>query len=90
MFDAKNKSVPCVGISFGVERIFSILEAKNTAEKTKPRTTEVEVYVASAQKNLITERMKIINELWQNDFKVSTIFTIYHRVQDLYESKGYK
>nr|XP_018913248.1 PREDICTED: histidine--tRNA ligase, cytoplasmic isoform X1 [Bemisia tabaci] len=69
MFDAKNKSVPCVGISFGVERIFSILEAKNTAEKTKPRTTEVEVYVASAQKNLITERMKIINELWQNDFK---------------------
>lgn len=28
MFDPKGKKVPCVGVSIGVERIFSIMEAK--------------------------------------------------------------
>jgi len=28
MFDAKNRKVPCVGFSVGVERIFTILEDK--------------------------------------------------------------
>ena len=28
MFDAKGKKVPCVGVSIGIERVFSILEAK--------------------------------------------------------------
>ena len=29
MFDPKGKQVPCVGVSIGIERIFSILEAKS-------------------------------------------------------------
>ena len=28
MFDPKGRTVPCVGVSFGVERIFSIMEQK--------------------------------------------------------------
>lgn len=28
MFDAKKQSVPCCGISLGIERIFSIMEQK--------------------------------------------------------------
>lgn len=28
MFDAKGRDVPCVGFSIGIERIFSIVEAK--------------------------------------------------------------
>jgi len=28
MFDSKGRKVPCVGFSIGVERIFSIMEAK--------------------------------------------------------------
>jgi histidyl-tRNA synthetase len=34
------------------------------------KTIETEVYVASAQKNLIEERMKLCTYLWANGFKV--------------------
>ncbi|XP_058827792.1 histidine--tRNA ligase isoform X2 [Topomyia yanbarensis] len=61
MFNPKRKQVPCVGVSIGVERIFSILEAKT---QQKVRTTEVEVYVASAHKGLLLKRMEVLNKLW--------------------------
>lgn len=32
IFDMKGKQVPCVGVSIGVERIFSVLEAKYAAQ----------------------------------------------------------
>ncbi|KAL0839695.1 hypothetical protein ABMA28_016344 [Loxostege sticticalis] len=69
MFDAKNKQVPCVGVSIGVERIFSVLEAKLAAGEMQVRTNEVDVYVISAQKNFLEERMKICNELWNAGIK---------------------
>lgn len=28
MFDPKNRKVPCVGVSIGIERVFSIMEQK--------------------------------------------------------------
>lgn len=69
MFDNKNKNVPCVGVSLGVERIFSILEARLVGKGLKMRSTETEVFVASAQKNLHEERMKIIADLWESGLK---------------------
>ncbi|KAH7968702.1 hypothetical protein HPB52_010685 [Rhipicephalus sanguineus] len=70
MFDAKGRAVPCVGISVGVERIFTLLEARALAEQAKLRTNETEVFVASAQKQLVRERMKICSELWDHGLKV--------------------
>ncbi|CAH1108973.1 unnamed protein product [Psylliodes chrysocephalus] len=70
MFDPKNKQVPCVGVSIGVERLFAIMEAKQASSNIKQRTTEIEIYVATAQKNLFEERMKLCNELWNYGFKV--------------------
>lgn len=64
MFDAKKKNVPCVGVSLGVERIFSVLENRLAEQGQKTRTTQVQVFVAAAQKNLHEERMRIIVELW--------------------------
>ncbi|XP_050561271.1 histidine--tRNA ligase, cytoplasmic isoform X1 [Spodoptera frugiperda] len=69
MFDSKHKQVPCVGVSIGVERIFSVLEAKLAAGDITVRTSEVDVYVASAQKNFLEERMKICAELWNAGIK---------------------
>lgn len=69
MFDSKNKNVPCVGVSLGVERIFSVMEAKLANKGLKTRTTEIEVFVASAQKNLHEERMKILVDLWEAGVK---------------------
>lgn len=70
MFDTKGKQVPCVGVSIGVERIFSVLEAKAAASKLKQRTNEVEVYVASAHKGLHEKRLGILNDLWNQGIKV--------------------
>ena len=72
MFDPKKRDVPCVGVSIGIERLFSIMEAKAKAKagEAKSRTTQTEVYVASAQKNLLEERMKLCNMLWGADIKV--------------------
>ncbi|XP_022649214.1 histidine--tRNA ligase, cytoplasmic-like isoform X2 [Varroa destructor] len=79
VFDAKNKSTPCVGISIGVERIFTILENRqpNDAHSGLPiRSVATEVYVCSAQKGLAKERMKICAELWANGFKVEQSFKL--------------
>ena len=40
--------------------------------KKKLRTTKTEVFVATAQKNLLEERMKILKILWENEIKVCT------------------
>lgn len=69
MFDSKKKTVPCVGVSLGVERIFSVLESRIANQGQKTRTTEVEVYVATAQKNLHMERMRILADLWEAGIK---------------------
>lgn len=69
MFDPKNKTVPCVGMSLGIERIFSVLETSIAKKGMKTRTTEVQVYVATAQKNLHEERMRILAELWESNIK---------------------
>lgn len=70
MFDSKGKQVPCVGLSIGVERIFSILEAKFAASGKKQRTNDVQVYVASAHKGLHEKRLSILNTLWEGGIKV--------------------
>ena len=72
MFDPKNKDVPCVGVSIGIERLFSLMEAKAKNSVEKIKTLDTEVFVASAQKNLLEERMKLLRILWDNDIKVFT------------------
>jgi len=70
MFDPKGRSVPCVGVSIGIERLFSIMEANMAKESNnKIRTVDTQVYIISAQKNLVEERMKLITELWDADIR---------------------
>ncbi|CAL8358446.1 unnamed protein product [Merluccius merluccius] len=72
MFDPKGRTVPCVGVSIGIERIFSIMEKKAEAEKV--RTTEIQVMVVSAQKNLLEERLKLVTELWNAGIKAEAMY----------------
>ncbi|XP_017041986.1 histidine--tRNA ligase, cytoplasmic isoform X2 [Drosophila ficusphila] len=69
MFDPRGKAVPCVGVSIGVERIFSVLEARAASSGLKLRTSDVEVYVASAHKGLHEQRLKVLNLLWDAGVK---------------------
>uniref|UniRef100_A0A8C5XPP6 Histidine--tRNA ligase, cytoplasmic n=1 Tax=Microcebus murinus TaxID=30608 RepID=A0A8C5XPP6_MICMU len=74
MFDPKGRKVPCVGLSIGVERIFSIVEQRLEASEEKVRTTETQVLVASAQKKLLEERLKLVSELWDAGIKAELIY----------------
>ncbi|XP_062845993.1 histidine--tRNA ligase isoform X2 [Trichomycterus rosablanca] len=74
MFDPKGRKVPCVGVSIGIERIFSIMEQKAEMSAEKIRTTETQVLVASAQKNLLEERLKLTAELWNAGIKAEVLY----------------
>ncbi|KAF7227921.1 histidine--tRNA ligase isoform X2 [Nothobranchius furzeri] len=74
MFDPKGRKVPCVGVSFGIERIFTIMEQKAESSADKVRTTEVQVLVASAQKNLLEERLKLVTDLWKAGIKAEVMY----------------
>ncbi|XP_055411495.1 histidine--tRNA ligase, cytoplasmic isoform X3 [Bubalus kerabau] len=79
MFDPKGRKVPCVGLSIGVERIFSIVEQRLEALEEKVRTTETQVLVASAQKKLLEERLKLVSELWDAGIKVEEAELLYKK-----------
>ncbi|NXP56768.1 SYHC protein, partial [Heliornis fulica] len=61
-------------LSIGIERIFSILEQRVEASEEKIRTTETQVLVASAQKKLLEERLKLISELWDAGIKAEVLY----------------
>ena len=74
MFSGKAQ-IPCVGISFGLDRIFSItkarMEAKNGAAAV--RSTEVDVFVMAfggkGFTGMLKERMDVARRLWDAGIK---------------------
>lgn len=81
MFSGKTQ-IPCVGISFGVDRIFSITKARMAADKSaeQVRGNEVDVYVmAFGGKGFLKERMEVCKQLWEGGIKVS-LSSYYARV----------
>jgi len=67
------KEVPCVGVSIGVERVFSIMEGhwrKHAEEKGGTiRETETEVLVASIGSGMQQKRMSLASKLWAAGIK---------------------
>lgn len=69
MFSGKGQ-IPCVGISFGVDRIYSITQARMAAESTKePRGNKTDVFVMAfggkGFDGMLKDRMRICNQLWK-------------------------
>lgn len=75
MFSGKAQ-IPCVGISFGVDRIFSITKARMAADKgaAAVRSNEVDVFVMAfggkGFTGLLKERMAVCRVLWDAGIKV--------------------
>lgn len=67
------KDLPSVGFSFGIERIFVILEAihKNAAWLRGPST---HVLVATIGKDLALERLKLASELWKAGINTEILY----------------
>jgi histidyl-tRNA synthetase len=74
MFSGKQQ-IPCVGISFGVDRIFSITKQRLAAESSSApiRTNEVDVYVMAfggkGFDGLLPQRMDVARTLWDAGIK---------------------
>ena len=81
MFSGKQQ-IPCVGISFGVDRIFSITKARMEADKDAAavRNTEVDIYVMAfggkGFTGLLRERMEVCRMLWDAGIKVSLYLSL--------------
>ncbi|VDD83511.1 unnamed protein product [Mesocestoides corti] len=80
LFTPGAPKVPCVGVSFGIERLLAISEmltkqraASGDADGNKVRATETDVMVIVAHKGLITPRLEVAKELW--DAKIKTAFS---------------
>ena len=63
MFNAGGKDIPCVGISIGVERVFTILE-KKAQDAGELRCKPCSVLVTSIGKDMTAMRMKVAATLW--------------------------
>ncbi|KAH6978300.1 hypothetical protein EDB82DRAFT_433283 [Fusarium venenatum] len=76
MFSGKSQ-IPCVGISFGVDRIFSITKAKLAAEKSAAvRSNDVDVYVMGLGKGFLKERMSVCAKLWEAGIKAEFSYKV--------------
>ncbi|KAI9253592.1 histidyl-tRNA synthetase [Sporodiniella umbellata] len=77
MFSGTNKkgqpkTIPCVGVSVGIERLFSLLMARQETEKIKSNQTQV--YIISVGDGLLKERMQLARELWDAGINASFMF----------------
>jgi histidyl-tRNA synthetase len=67
----KRDPVPCVGMSVGVERVYSIMEMRRKNREEKIRGKETEVYILALGGGLLKERMGFAKMLRDNGIKVS-------------------
>ncbi|QRV80482.1 histidyl-tRNA synthetase [Ceratobasidium sp. AG-Ba] len=81
--------IPCVGVSVGVERVFSILmqreKEKGESAKGKGKSKATEVYVVSVGEGLIEERMRLAKELWDAGIKAEFMHKLKPKLQRQFE-----
>lgn len=73
----KSNQIPCVGISFGVERIFSLIKQRNASAAIKPTATQVFVMAFGGGKDwtgYLPERMKVAKELWKAGIEAEYVY----------------
>jgi histidyl-tRNA synthetase len=74
----KNASVPCVGVSFGVERIFSLIKARpGLYDRARPNSTEVFIMAFGGGPEwtgFLPERMEVAKKLWEGGVKAEFIY----------------
>ncbi|KAI5293521.1 Cytoplasmic and mitochondrial histidine tRNA synthetase [Ascosphaera acerosa] len=88
MFSGKTQ-IPCVGISFGVDRIFSIIKARMAKEGNKDvsRSSEVDAYVMSfGGSGCLKERMAVCSRLWEAGIKAEFAYKVKPRLPNQFKA----
>ncbi|KAB5545505.1 histidyl-tRNA mitochondrial precursor [Coniochaeta sp. 2T2.1] len=70
MYDKSKRQTPCIGVSFGVDRIFTILKGQHQ-ESGQLRARNVEAYVMTlgGKEGLLVQRMAVASALWEAGIK---------------------
>ena len=69
-FAGESRQIPCVGMSVGIERVFTLLKAKYA---DKLRATETQVYLIPMGNVSVENRFAIMKELWDAGIKVLSV-----------------
>lgn len=74
----KSASIPCIGISFGVERIFSLIKQRtHLTSAIKPTATQVFVMAFGGGKDwtgFLPERMAVTKQLWDAGIEAEYVY----------------
>ncbi|GCF00891.1 cytoplasmic and mitochondrial histidine tRNA synthetase [Zygosaccharomyces mellis] len=73
----KSNQIPCVGISFGVERIFSLIKQRTSSANIKPTATQVFIMAFGGGKDwtgFLPERMKVAKQLWNAGIEAEYVY----------------
>lgn len=74
LLDNPRFSVPCVGLSVGIERLFAILEShKQSTSDSQLSDSQIHCCVASIGKEMSSHRLKLISDLRRHGFRVKNI-----------------
>lgn len=71
---SKKRQIPCIGVSFGVDRIFTLMKTREEQKQGNfTRPSEVDVYIMAfggkTFNGLLLERMSVANQLWKAGIK---------------------
>ena len=86
------KPIPCVGISFGVDRIFSITKARFDATQNQAiRPTEVDVFIMAFGggkdfTGMLPERMATAKQLWDAGIKAEYLWKAKPKLQNQFKA----
>lgn len=67
MFQEAGKQTPCVGVSVGIERVFTLMEERLKIENGSTKKSNVSVLVACAGDSMMIEKMRISRMLWDSN-----------------------
>jgi histidyl-tRNA synthetase len=80
------KPIPCVGISFGIDRIISIMKARGQSTQ---RAKDVDAFVMAVGgkgfEGMLTERMQVAQELWAAGVKVEFSYKLKPKLQQQFK-----
>lgn len=86
----KNASIPCVGVSFGVERLFSLIKARaGLVEQVRPSATQVYVMAfggGPSWDGFLKERMEVSKTLWEGGIEAEFLYKTKPKPQKQFEA----
>lgn len=77
--------IPSIGVSFGIERIVTIIQTKNESENFKFKNSIPKVFIATVGKNMEIHKLGLINEFRKNNINVDFFYNKNPKMRQQFE-----